>query len=202
MDALTNVQFWFEFASTYSYPAAMRIEHEAAQRGVAIEWKPLLLGPIFAAQGWDDSPFNLYPAKGRYMWRDLERICEAHGLPFHRPSQFPRSGLLAARIASAAEAEQWLPEFVRTIYEANFAYDRDITDRAVIGELLQDLGLPATVWLERAESADVKARLRARTEEAQRRGIFGAPSFLVSGELFWGNDRLEYALDWAERQAA
>ena len=68
--------------------------------------------------------------------------------------------------------------------------------------MLQDLGLPAAVWLERAESADVKARLRARTEEAPRCGIFGAPSFLVSGELFWGNDRLEYALDWAERHAA
>jgi 2-hydroxychromene-2-carboxylate isomerase len=197
-----SVQFWFEFASTYSYPAAMRVEHEAAQRGVAIDWKPFLLGPIFAAQGWDDSPFNLYPAKGRYMWRDLERICETQGLPFHRPSQFPRSGLLAARVASAAEAERWLPEFVRTVYEANFAYDRDIPDRAVIGELLQDLGLPAAVWLERAESADVKARLRARTEEAQHCGIFGAPSFLVSDELFWGNDRLEHALDWAERQAA
>ena len=90
-----SMQFWFEFASTYSYPAAMRIAHKAARRGVAIEWKPFLLGPIFAAQGWDDSPFNLYPAKGRYMWRDLERICEAQGLPFHRPSQFPRSGLLA-----------------------------------------------------------------------------------------------------------
>ena len=197
-----RVQFWFEFASTYSYPAAMRIEHEASRSGVAIEWKPFLLGPIFAAQGWDDSPFNLYPAKGRYMWRDLKRICEAQGLPFHRPSQFPRSGLLTARVASAAEDERWLPGFVRAVYQANFAHDRDITDRAVISELLQDLGLPATVWLERAESADVKARLRTRTEEAQRYGIFGAPSFLVSNELFWGNDRLEYALDWAERSTA
>ena len=72
----------------------------------------------------------------------------------------------------------------------------------MISELLQDLGLPGMVWLERAESTDVKARLRARTEEAHRRGIFGAPSFLVSNELFWGNDRLEYALDWAERRVA
>ena len=197
-----RVQFWFEFASTYSYPAAMRVEHEAARCGVAIEWKPFLLGPIFAAQGWNDSPFNLYPAKGRHMWRDLERICETQGLPFHRPSQFPRSGLLAARVASAAEGERWLPEFVRAVYQANFAYDRDITDHAVISEVLQDLELPARVWLERAESADVKARLRARTEEAQRCGIFGAPSFLVSNELFWGNDRLECALDWAKRSTA
>ena len=112
------------------------------------------------------------------------------------PSQFPRSGLLAARVASAAEGERWRPEFIRAVYRANFAYDRDITDRVVIGELLQELGLPAMVWLEHARPS-----LRARTEEAPRCGIFGAPSFLVSDELFWGNDRLEYALDWAEHHA-
>jgi 2-hydroxychromene-2-carboxylate isomerase len=95
------VQFWFEFASTYSYPAAMRIERAAAKRDVYLEWRPFLLGPIFAAQGWVDSPFNIYPAKGRYMWRDLERLCAGLGLPLRRPSRFPRSGLLAARVALA-----------------------------------------------------------------------------------------------------
>jgi len=81
-----KIQFWFEFASTYSYPAAMRLEQAAAQAGVALEWKLFLLGPIFRSQGWSDSPFNLYPAKGRYMWRDLERTCEKAGLPFRRPT--------------------------------------------------------------------------------------------------------------------
>jgi 2-hydroxychromene-2-carboxylate isomerase len=193
------IQFWFEFASTYSYPAAMRIERAATARGVALEWKPFLLGPIFAAQGWSDSPFNLFPAKGRYMWRDLARICEARELPFRRPSQFPRSGLTAARVACAASGEPWLPEFVRTVYEANFGHDRDITLRAVIGELLLGLDLPADAWLDRAESAEIKATLRQQTEEAQRRGLFGAPSVVVGDELFWGNDRIEDALDWAVR---
>jgi 2-hydroxychromene-2-carboxylate isomerase len=195
-------EFWFEFASTYSYPVAMRIEAAAAERGVEVEWKPFLLGPIFAAQGWGDSPFNLYPAKGRYMWRDLERLCVKQGLPLRRPSRFPRSGLLAARVALAGAGEPWLPAFVRAVYHANFAEDRNITDRGVIAELLDGIGLPAAAWISRAESELAKEGLRAQTEDAQHRGIFGAPSFCVGDELFWGGDRLEDALDWAQRHAA
>jgi 2-hydroxychromene-2-carboxylate isomerase len=195
------VQFWFEFASTYSYPAAMRIETVAAEREVDLEWRPFLLGPIFAAQGWGDSPFNIYPAKGRYMWRDLERLCARQGLPLRRPSRFPRSGLLAARVALAGADEPWLPDFVRAVYHANFAEDRDIAERAVIAELLDALDVPAAALLARADSELVKAGLRAQTEQAQRLGIFGAPSFVIGDELFWGGDRLEHALDWAVRHA-
>ena len=97
-----RVEFWFEFASTYSYPAAMRIETLAARAGVPVAWQPFLLGPIFQAQGWRDSPFNLYPAKGRYMWRDLERLCAKHGLPYARPEIFPQRSILAARLALLA----------------------------------------------------------------------------------------------------
>jgi 2-hydroxychromene-2-carboxylate isomerase len=197
-----SVQFWFEFASTYSYPAVMRIELVAETRDVTIEWRPFLLGPIFAAQGWNDSPFNIYPAKGRYMWRDLERVCANYGLPLRRPSRFPRSGLLAARIACIAEGAAWLPEFVRAVYRANFAHDREIADPGVITDLLDALGEPAPALIERAQTGEAKGKLRARTEEAQRLGIFGAPSFIVAGELFWGNDRLEDALDWHARHAA
>jgi 2-hydroxychromene-2-carboxylate isomerase len=196
------VEFWFEFASTYSYPAAMRLEAAAAARGVEIDWRPFLLGPIFAAQGWGDSPFNLYPAKGRYMWRDLERLCARQGLPLRRPSRFPRNGLLAARVALAGAGEPWMPAFVRAVYQANFAEDRNITERGVVAEVLDRIGLPAAVWISRAESELAKEGLRAQTEEAQRRGIFGAPSFCVGEELFWGGDRLEDALDWAQGRHA
>ena len=93
------LDFWFDFASTYSYPAAMRIRALAQAAGVTVRWRPFLLGPIFKAQGWDNSPFNLYEAKGRYMWRDLERMCGALDLPFRKPDPFPQSGLVAARVA-------------------------------------------------------------------------------------------------------
>lgn len=199
--ARVTIQFWFEFASTYSYPAAMRIEALTESRGITVDWRPFLLGPIFAAQGWNDSPFNLYPAKGHYMWRDLERRCNAYGLPLLRPSRFPRSGLLPARIALAASGEPWLPAFIRSVYHANFAEDRNISERGVVAELLDKLGLPAAQILARGESELAKAGLRAQAEEAQRLGIFGAPSFIVGDELFWGDDRLEDALDWHARYA-
>ncbi len=192
-----TLEFWFEFASTYSYPAAMRVEAAARDRGVPLAWRPFLLGPIFKAQGWNDSPFNLYPAKGRYMWRDLERVCEAQGLPLRRPSDFPRNGLHAARVAHRHQDEAWLPGFVRAVYRANFAEDRDPADPAVLAAILSDLGQPAEAVLAAAAEPAAKAGLREQTERAAEAGLFGAPSFRVDGELFWGNDRLEMALERA-----
>jgi len=194
------LEFWFEFASTYSYPAAMRVAARCAGAGVALQWRPFLLGPIFAAQGWNDSPFNIYPVKGRYMWRDLERICAGDGLPLRRPSVFPRNGLLAARVACAGAAGAWLPAFVRAVYQANFAHDRDIADPAVLGDLLAALDQSPAPILAAAQSPAVKQRLREQTDEAMRRGIFGAPAFTVGDELFWGNDRLEAALAWPPQE--
>ena len=103
--AIPALDFWFEFASTYSYPAAMRIAPLAKVAGVTVQWRPFMLGPIFKAQGWTTSPFNLYPAKGRNMWRDLERMCGALDLPFVRPELFPQNTLLATRVALVGLAE-------------------------------------------------------------------------------------------------
>ncbi len=195
------LEFWFEFASTYSYPAAMRVEEAARARGVPVVWKAFLLGPIFRSQGWNDSPFNVYPVKGRYMWRDLARLCEGLGLPLVRPTQFPRNGLLAARVACRFAGEPWLPDFVRAVYRATFAEDRDIADARVVADCLERAGRAAAPDLEAAQSAESKEGLRAQTEEAVRMGLFGAPSFVVDGELFWGNDRLEAALAWHQQHA-
>jgi 2-hydroxychromene-2-carboxylate isomerase len=194
-----KVEFWFEFASTYSYPAAMRIEALAADRGVQVAWRPFLLGPIFQQQGWNDSPFNIYQAKGRYMWRDMERVCESLDLPLRRPSKFPRNGLLAARVACAHSEEAWVPAFVRSIYGANFADDADISSPAVVERCLTQAGQDAASILAAAQTPAAKDKLKAQTAEAMERGIFGAPSFVVGRELFWGNDRLEAALAWARR---
>ncbi len=194
--ARQTIEFWFEFASTYSYPAVMRVERVATNAGISIEWKPFLLGPIFRSQGWNDSPFNLYPVKGRYMWRDLERVCAREGVPFRRPTRFPRNGLLAARVTCAAAGREWCPELVRSIYRANFAEDREISDPSILAAILDSLGQQSKQVLERAESQETKDRLRRQTDEAIRRGIFGAPTFLVGDELFWGNDRLEQAIAW------
>jgi 2-hydroxychromene-2-carboxylate isomerase len=195
-----GLDFWFDFASTYSYPAAMRAGRLAEDAGVTLRFRPFLLGPIFKAQGWDNSPFNLYGAKGRYMWRDLERLCHELRIPFRRPNPFPQHSLLAARVAFAGLATGWFDDFCRAVFRAQFGEGRPIADESVITGLLGELGLDAASIMTLAQTAEIKTRLRLQTEEAQRLGIFGAPSFVTAdGELFWGNDRLEPALAWAKR---
>jgi 2-hydroxychromene-2-carboxylate isomerase len=195
---METIEFWFEFASSYSYPAALRIENVTRQAGVPIVWRPFVLGPIFKAQGWNDSPFNIYPAKGHYMWRDLQRVCDSLSIPFQKPSVFPRSGLLAGRLACLFSEEPWLPEFVRHIFLANFAHDQDISDTSAVRSALEAIGQPVSL-ISSARSPEAKAKLRTATERAVSLGIFGAPSFVVGTELFWGNDRLESAISWASR---
>jgi 2-hydroxychromene-2-carboxylate isomerase len=195
-----GLDFFFEFASTYSYPAAMRIGALAEAAGVAVRWRPFLLGPIFHAQGWDNSPFNIYPSKGRYMWRDLERICARLGLPFRRPDPFPQPSLLAARLAHVGLDEGWGEDFCRAVYAAEFGAGRQIGDEAVMHDLLDGLGVAPAPALARARTDAIKDRLRAATAEAERLGVFGAPSFVAAdGELFWGHDRMAEALAWAVR---
>jgi 2-hydroxychromene-2-carboxylate isomerase len=194
------LDFWFDFASTYSYPAIMRIGPLAKKAGVTVRFRPFLLGPIFQAQGWDTSPFNLYAAKGRHMWRDLERLCSDLRLPFQRPEPFPQQSVLAARVALIGLAKKWGKDFCTAVYRAEFAEGRRIDDAAVIGDILAGLKVNAEPVLEAARSNETRMQLRDQTEEAQRLGIFGAPTFITKdGELFWGNDRLERALRWAKR---
>lgn len=198
------VTFWFEFASTYSYLSAMRIQVEAEKRGVEVLWKPFLLGPIFQAQGWNTSPFALYPAKGRYMWRDMERRAEKYGLPFRRPDPddpraFPQNSVLAARTAIAALHEPWGKDFCRYVFQAEFEQGLDISNPNVIGDCIEAAGGVDRIYLHMGHSNSHKGYLRQNVEQAQALGIYGAPSFTVDDELFWGDDRLEDALDWALR---
>jgi 2-hydroxychromene-2-carboxylate isomerase len=195
-----TLEFWFDFGSTYSYPAAMRVAPLAREAGVAVRFRPFLLGPIFKAQGWTTSPFNLYPAKGRHMWRDLERLCAELGLPFRRPEPFPQFALLATRAALVGLDQDWGDDFCRAVFRAEFAEGRRIDEAATITEVLTDLHIEAAPVLAAAQAEPIKARLREQTAQAERLGLFGAPSFTTAdGELFWGNDRLEQALRWAKR---
>ena len=189
-----RLEFWYEFASTYSYLSVMRIEALAEAAGVAVVWKPFVLGPIFYAQGWNTSPFNIYPAKGRYMVREMERLTAQRGLPFKMPSPFPQNSLYAARLALMGHDQGWGPSFARAVYTAEFAEGADISDRRVLAAILNGLGVDPVVHLSRIDQPEIKQRLRQQTEEAEELGIFGAPSFLAQDELYWGDDRLEHAI--------
>jgi 2-hydroxychromene-2-carboxylate isomerase len=195
--AAQPLEFWFDFGSNYSYPALMRIEALAQTHGVPLRWKPFLLGPIFKSFGWDSSPFVLQPKKGAYTWRDMERLCDKYGLPWQRPTTFPRPALLPMRVAVLGAEQPWFAAYAKRIMALNFAEDRDIDNRDTVNDVLLALDLPAEQLIAAAGTADIKNRLRRQTGEAASRGIFGAPTFLVGDEMFWGNDRLDDALSWA-----
>jgi 2-hydroxychromene-2-carboxylate isomerase len=132
----------------------------------------------------------------------MERQCAKHGLRWRRPSVFPRNGLLAARVALQGAGAAWEFEFCRRVMLANFADDRDIGDEAVIRDILAGLGVDGGAIIAAAQGDACKAALRARTACAQDRGVFGAPTFFVGDEMFWGNDRLEDALAYLREHAS
>lgn len=196
-----EIEFWFEFASNYSYLSVMRIEDAARAHGVRIAWKPFLLGPIFKALGMETSPFLLQREKGAHMWQDMVRQCRKYRLGWTRPTAFPRPSVLPARVALVGAQEPWIGAFSKKVMELNFVQDEDINDVAHIAPILTALGLPAAEILASAQAEPAKARLRDQTEEARRRGVFGAPTFFVGREIFWGNDRLDDALLFAAEES-
>lgn len=198
---MLRLEFWFEFGSTYSYLSVMRIRDLAVQHGVRVEWKPFLLGPIFRAQGWETSPFNIYEKKGRYMWRDVARRAAKYGLKFHGlphegDASFPQNGLYAARMALVALEHSWGEAFCKSAFVAQFAHGEDIGNQEKIDQLAYRHGA-VSADISAARSQRIKDGLRVQTEAAVTIGIFGAPSFMVGDELFWGDDRLEDAIAFA-----
>ena len=192
-----EIEFWFDFGSNYSYLSAMRIEDETQRHGVSIAWKPCLLGPIFRELGMSNSPFVLQKEKGAYMWQDMVRRCRKYGLSWTRPTDFPRNGVLPARIALLGVDEPWIGAFCRRVMVLNFVRDEDINGSSQMSSLLLELGLPAAELVERATSEPIKALLRKQTETARAKGIFGAPTFFVGAEMFWGDDRMDDAIAYA-----
>lgn len=192
--AWPTLEFWFEFGSTYSYLSVMRIEALAQRSQVRVIWRPFLLGPVFGAQGLTTSPFVVQEAKGRYMWADIARQARKYQLPFRQPSIFPRNSVRPMRVAALGADQPWIAAFCRAVMRQNFVDDLDIGDPAnVRGALAQAVDDPDD-WIARAASADNKPLLRAQTEAAQQRGIFGAPTFFAGDEMFWGDDRLDDAM--------
>ena len=192
-----SLEIWFEFASTYSYFTVSRAEALLNAKNVAFHWKPFLLGPIFRDKGWDTSPFILDEVKGAYMWRDMERRAARYGLPFVRPSIWPMNPIRAARVMTAALNTPWSGAFARAVFAAQYERGEDISSEDVLREVIRACGEDPDHWLTLAQSEACKTRLRVHTEQARDHGIFGAPSFMVADELFWGDDRLEDAIAWA-----
>lgn len=195
------LEFWFDFGSPYSYLAAARITPLAAAAGLEVVWRPFLLGPLFKAMGYQDSPFNADIPRRNHMWIDMARQAEKFGLPFNQPTVFPRRALLATRVAIATAEASWLPEYCRRMFRTNFVDDQELDTPAAIAAATDGLVADLPALLAAASSDETKEATRRRGEYAQARGVFGAPNFFVGEALFWGNDRLEDALHWAVTKA-
>lgn len=192
------LDFWFEYGSTYSYLSVARIGPLAAAAGVEVRWRPFLLMPLLMEQGLPHGPFAPFANKSAYMWRDLERRAARHGIPYRKPSRYPPENvLLTARIGVLAAREGWCRAFTERTFALHWAEDRIIGTEDNLHAVLDGLGFAPGDVIARAQSAENKERLKQETEEARRLGLFGAPSFVAGGELFWGDDRLEEALEWA-----
>lgn len=202
MENARPLHFWFEFASTYSYIAAMRVEAMCKAASVPLVWRPFSLAPIFNLQGWNTSPFSLNERRGAYMWRDMERLTEKFGLPWNRPSVFPRNTMLALRVAAAHSTAPWIARYVEEAFQANFRDDRELNDEEVVRDIIRSIGEDEQTVLWEALETDRRNALRKNTEEAMALGIFGAPNCIIEGELFWGEETLEDAIAWAMREGA
>lgn len=204
-----RLSVWFDYSSPYSYLAVARLEALAASRapGLTVDWRPFLLGPIFQRRSSNPSPFqDVSPPERAYRWRDIERHVALYGVPWQRPTRYPPMGLNAARLTLVALDGGWGSDFIHAAYHAAFAEDQDIADDAVLTAIVRRLGHDAEAILSIAQLPETKARLTQQVETAIAGGLFGAPSFVVNpgpdgtgGEVFWGNDRLEQALDWARK---
>ena len=192
-----EIDFWFDFASNYSYLSVMRIESQAAMHHVRVRWQPFLLGPVLQALGYETPPFIVQKEKGEYVWKDMERQCRKYAVPWRQPLAFPRRALLPLRVATLGANEPWIGAFCRDVMQLNFAQDREIDSPAAVGDVLEHLGLPAQQVIADALTDANKLKLREHTEQARALRIFGAPTFFVGVEMFWGNDRLDDALAFA-----
>lgn len=191
------LHFWYEFASPYACLAALRVEDLAKTKGVEVTWHPFLLGAIYKMMNMPTPPMQLTPQKEAYMWMDAKRQAKKYGISCVPPSKFPRVAVLPARVALLGREAGWCPEFSRRIFLANFTKDQEINEPSVVGAILEDIGLDPEETIKKAESPENKLALRQETQKAYDLGIFGVPTWFVGSEVFWGNDRLEEALDLA-----
>jgi 2-hydroxychromene-2-carboxylate isomerase len=195
-----EVEFLFDYGSPFSYLASLQIEGFAKRNNATIVYTPILLGAVLKATG-NASPMTV-PAKGRYMATELRRWAARYSVPF-KPNPYPflSNTLRLMRGAVATQKMGFFPLYHRAVYRAVWAEPQDLGDETILRRLLATAGLPASELMTVAEHQDVKDSLRDNTEQAVARGVFGAPTFFVGNEMFWGNDRFDFVEEALHRLA-
>lgn len=190
------MDFFFSYSSTYSYLSVMRADALAAKADVALRWRPFRLRTLTQEQ--NNRPFIGKPVKLKYMWRDVERRAKQHGIPFNGIPPYPVDAeALAHRVGVVAATEGWCPEYSKAAYRGWFVDHKDPGDAAQLHAVLAGLGKDPDSVISRANSPQVEGQLVRETDAARSLGIFGSPTFVVGEEIFWGDDRLETAIEWS-----
>jgi 2-hydroxychromene-2-carboxylate isomerase len=191
-----QIDFWFTMGSTYTYLTVNRLPQIAETSGTRFRWRPFHL--LIILKEMNHVPFADKPAKCAYMWRDIERRAAMYGIPARLPAPYPVANSERANlVATVGMQEGWGADYVRAAYRLWFQSGLENGSEANIAASLPEVGQDPSRVLAAAESEDTKAALIAETKVARELGIFGSPSFTVGLELFWGDDRLQDALDWA-----
>ena len=189
---MARLEFFFDYGSPYSYLADTQLAVLRARTGCELVYRPMLLGGVFKATGNHSPAVEPVAAKRDYGMLELRRWIAHLGVPFQMNAHFPINTLLLMRAAHAAEQHGVFPAFHAALYPAFWVRSENLGDPAVVARVLGAAGLDGPALLAAAEGDAAKSALRATTEEAVARGVFGAPSFFVDDELFWGNDRLDF----------
>ncbi|HUP91694.1 MAG TPA: 2-hydroxychromene-2-carboxylate isomerase [Solimonas sp.] len=183
------IEFFWEPGSPYTYLAATQIGQLATEHGATVKWRPFLLGKVFEARG-TRLPAAI-PAKAQYMFKDLARWSQVYKVPVTMPQVFPVHSLLASRSAIAASHLGFEAAGALAVMDAYWGRGEDISSPEVLKAAFDRAGLPGGAILEKSGDAAVKDELRLNTEDALKRGVFGAPSMFLGDAMFWGNDRLD-----------
>ena len=189
------IDFWTSVGSTYSYLTVMRLKSVEQAEGVRFRWRSFSVRAIMIEQ--NNIPFRDKPIKAAYMWRDIGRRAHMYGLAPKLPAPYPlREWDVAKRVAIVGEAEGWLPDYMVATYRRWFDGGDPAGSEPNLSESLNEIGQDPQRVLATAASEETERRYLAATEEAKALGIFGVPTFVVGGELFWGDDRLNDAINW------
>jgi 2-hydroxychromene-2-carboxylate isomerase len=190
-----SFEFWFDLGSPAAYLAWKRLPRFLAQTGSTVVYKPMLLGGVFKAQG-NASPVTI-PAKGKWLFGDLARFARRDGVPLAYPPGFPLNTLALMRIAIGLllRNPSRFAAYVDALYDALFAQALDLRDEQVLAATLSAAGFDPAELLALGSDPEIKQALIKNTEEAVARGVFGAPTFFVGDEMFWGQDRMEFVAE-------
>ncbi len=186
-----TLEFFFDYGSPYSWLACRQVEALARRTSAELRWRPFLLGAVFKATGNQTPAQNTY--KARYLLKDLGDWTRTLGLPaFMPPASFPTDSLKANRLGLVADELGKLPAYSHAVYRTSFNEGRDISQPQVLADLLRGIGIDPQAAFARMLSQEIKDRLRKNTEEAVERGAFGAPTFFIGDDMYFGNDRLPF----------